>query len=185
MKYGWWIIVVVALLFSSLVVTSCRSGGDGDRILIPTQDLLPAVGEEAPDDIVPTPGGVAYRANVHQQGEENSWLPIESIAVTLDGIYLGYRDYIETKAGETRNNIFGVSREDGFWEGSLNLYATSILSGITLAQAVSGGLPGTLATVLIIEVSPEAVPGQYTLEIGLEINGRDYGTVPCIIEVVG
>jgi hypothetical protein len=184
MRYSWGIIVAVALLFGLLAVASCQSGGGEVHILIPTQDLLPAVGEEAPDDIVPTSGGVAYRANVHQEGEENPWPPIESTEVTLDGIYLSYRDHIETKAGETRNNIFSVGQEDGFWEGSLNLYATSIPSGIELAQSICGPSPGALDTVLIIEISPEAAPGQYTLEIGLEIDGSDYGTVPCIIEVV-
>jgi hypothetical protein len=185
MRYSWWIIVAVALFFGLLAVTSCQSGGDGARIPIPTQDLLPAVGEEAPDDIVPTPGGIAYRANVNHQGEENPWPPVETVVVEIDDAWLRYRDHIETKAGETRNNIFSVGQEDGFWEVSLSLYATSIPSGITLAQSIGGASPGTLDTVLMIEVSPNAAPGQYTLEIGLEIDGSDYGTVPCIIEVVG
>lgn len=146
------------------------------------------MGEEAPDDIVGTPGGMAYRANVHQQGVENPWPPIETTEVGLGSgskaVYIRYRDYIKTEAGETRNNIFNVRREGGFWEGSLNLYATSIPSSVTLAQSVVGGIPGTLAAVLTIEISPDAAPGQYTLEIGLEISGKDYGTVPCIIKVI-
>lgn len=145
------------------------------------------MGEEAPDDIVGTPGGMAYRANVHQQGVENPWPPIETTEVVLGSgskaVYIRYRDYIETKAGETRNNIFRVRREGGFWEGSLNLYATGIPSSIKLAQNIGYGLIGTLVAVLVIE-APDAAPGQYTLEIGLEINGRDYGTVPCIIRVI-
>ncbi len=36
----------------------------------------------------------------------------------------------------------------------------------------------------MIEISPEIKPGQCTFEIGLEINGKDYGTIPCTIEVI-
>jgi hypothetical protein len=184
MRYSWGIIVAVALFFGLLAVASCQSGGGEVHILIPTQDLLPAVGEEAPDDIVPTPGGIAYRANVNEFGTENPWSSIETVVVELDNAWLRYRNHIETEAGETRNNIFSVGQEDGFWKGSLNLYATSIPSGIELAQSMCGASPGTLDTVLVIEISPDANPGKYILEIGLEIDGRDYGTVPCTIEVV-
>jgi hypothetical protein len=44
--------------------------------------------------------------------------------------------------------------------------------------------PGVIATVLVIEVSLDVEPGQYAFEIGLEIDGDDYGTVPCTIEVL-
>lgn len=37
---------------------------------------------------------------------------------------------------------------------------------------------------LVLIVAPEVAPGQYSLEIGLEVKGRNYSTVPCIIEVV-
>jgi hypothetical protein len=163
---------------------------------IPTPELtLPPVAEETEeinDDIVPTPGGIAYRANVHSiedMGKEYPGPPIKNTSTTLSyrfsEINVTYRNPIETGAGETRNSIFRVSRESGFYEGTLNLYATTIPPGITLTQCISAGLIGTLATVLVIEISPDVVPGQYNFEIGLEVNGRDYGTVPCTIEVVG
>ena len=178
------VIVVVILL----TVTACQTGGGQNHTPIPARDLLPAAGEEVPDDIVPTPGGMAYRANVHHYGEENPWPPIESSEVALGSgskaVYIRYRDYIETKGGEARNNIFNARRESGFDEGSLNLYATSIPLGVKLAQSVSGGIPGTLATVLVIEISPGVAPGQYNFEVGLEINGKDYGTIPCTIKVL-
>ncbi|GAI32617.1 unnamed protein product, partial [marine sediment metagenome] len=75
---------IMALLVILLAVTACPSGGEG-HTPIPIEDWsLPAVGiEEVPDDIVSTPGGIAYRANVHQQGVENPWPPIESSEVVL------------------------------------------------------------------------------------------------------
>ena len=143
---------------------------------------------EAADDIVGTPGGIAYRGNVHELGKENPWAYIQSTSVTLSNwfneINVRYRDHIETGAGETRNSIFGVSRKGGFDEGRLSLYATTIPPGIEFTQYMSGGMIGTLGAVLIIKVTPDIEPGQHTFEIGLEISGWDYGTVPCTIEVV-
>jgi hypothetical protein len=64
------------------------------------------------DDVVSTPGGLAYRANIHEQGVKNPWPPIESTEVVLGGppdvTRVSYRDHIETKAGQTRNNIFCI-----------------------------------------------------------------------------
>jgi hypothetical protein len=57
---------------------------DETRTYLPIQELLPAMGEEASDDIMPTPGGGTYRANVHQQGVDNPWPSIESTDVVLD-----------------------------------------------------------------------------------------------------
>ena len=182
------IIIATALFVILLGVNACQPGGDETHTPIPTKDLFPAVGEQAPDDIVPTPGGVAYRANVHQQGVENPWPPIESVEVELgsgsNAVNVKYRDYIETKAGQTRNNIFYVRRRGGFWDSRLNLYAVDIPSSIKVFQEGGGGLPGTLASVLVIEISKDVKPGQYTFEIGVEINGKDYGTVPCTIRVL-
>jgi len=145
--------------------------------------------EEAADDIVAAPGGIAYRGNVHELGKENPWPYIQSTSMTLSSwfseINVRYRNHIETGAGETRNSIFGVSRRGGgLDEKILKLYAVHIPPGIELTQYMSGGMIGTLGAVLIIEISTDVTPGQYTFEIGLEINGRDYGTVPCTIEVV-
>jgi hypothetical protein len=181
---------IVALAFAlTLGVTSCQSGRDEARSPIPTGDLLPATGEEAPDDIVFTPGGTAYRANVHQVGEENPWPPVEiTMVVLVNGsseISVWYRDYIETAAGEVRNNILEVWRsEQPLLDSSLNLYSIDVPAGIELTDVGGSAFPGVIATVLVIEVSPDVEPGQYAFEIGLEIDGDDYGTVPCTIEVL-
>jgi hypothetical protein len=37
--------------------------------------------------------------------------------------------------------------------------------------------------VLVIEIAQDVDPGEYPLEIGLEINGKDYGTVTSTMKV--
>lgn len=185
-------LVLITLAAVLLLVTACQT--EKAHIAIPTQDLLPLGEEEAPDDIVATPGGIAYRANVQSNGEDNPLSRVESTEVELDGINVRYRDHVASKADATRNNIFIVSptrnkifivmRDGELWEGSLELYTTSIPPGIEFAQVFGGVTPVTMTMVLIIEISADAEPGQYPLEIGLEIDGEDYGTVPCTIEVV-
>jgi len=69
---------------------------------------------EAPDDILPAPGmGPQYRANmtaVRRGGTHvvNPWPPILGTEVTIgtppNTAQITYRDYIETEAGQTRNN---------------------------------------------------------------------------------
>ncbi len=154
---------------------------------IPTTSVPPATGGEAPDDIMVTPFGPAYRANFYQEGVENPWLSIQITEAVLgddvDVAHVWYRDYIETKAGETRNNIVIVRTPD--WDiQSLNLYASNIPSGIEIAERERWHGPRTIASVLIIEIAQDIQPGEYTFEIGLEIDGKDYGSVPCIIKIV-
>lgn len=178
-------LLTIAVCLMIMATTACQP----TRTPVPVRDILPiAEGPEAADDIIPTPGGGAYRANVHHQGVENPWPPIESTSVVLgsgaDTLNIGYRDYIETEAGEIRNNIIRVGKEGGLFDSRLALYSVDVPTGIELTDGGRGvGLPGALGAVLVIEIFSDVTPGQYTFEIGLEIDGRDYGTVPCTIEV--
>ena len=141
---------------------------------------------QQPDDVVPTPGGAAYRANVHQQGVKDLWPPIETSEVVLtDNVIVTYRASIVTAAGETRNNIVGV-RKAGFHNNpALTLLVSNIHAGIEVKEGEKGGgLPGTANEVLIIEVLKSTLPGEYIFDIGVEFNGKDYGKIPCTIKVV-
>jgi len=140
-------------------------------------------GAERPDDIIPTPGGPQYRANVHQEGVENPWPPIETKEESLDeNVICIYRTYIETKAGEARNNIIRVVTPGGDIR-SLSLHASNIPNGIEVKQGMEWHGPHSVAQVLIMEISQDIEPGQYTLEISVEIDGKSYGKVPCTIKV--
>ncbi len=154
------------------------------------KEMLPTQGEEAPDDIVPAPGlGPAYRANVHQSGVENPWPPIDTTKVTIvssfetDTVYIRYRDYIETEAGESRNNVISISMGNRA-VGSLNLYTVNLPTGIEVTEGMRWHGPGPVSSVLVIEISPDVEAGEYSFGIGIEIDGKDYGTVSCTIEVI-
>jgi len=162
-------ILAVASVFILLSITACQPG-------------------EAPDDIIGGPGGPAYRANFHQQGEENPWPPIKANGVDLgddtDAAHIAYRDYIETKAGQVRNNIFTVSKPDRNLNHVVVLEVSNIPTYIEVTEARRWYGPGIVKTVLEIEISRQVKPGEYNFEVGVKIDGRDYGTVPCTIKVI-
>jgi hypothetical protein len=180
---------ILAMMVILLTAISCQTGGSDSLTPIPTKDLLPVVGEEAPDDIITTPAGPAYRANLQQEGVENPWPPIENTMVALSSgakkAHIFYRDYIETEAGETRNNILNILATVKKIR-NLNLYAVSIPTGMEVAEGMRWNPPVQDAwmLVLVIETAQDVEPGQYTVEIGVEINGKDYGTLPFVIEVL-
>ncbi len=142
---------------------------------------------QQPDDIVTTPGGAAYRANVHQQGVRDLWPLIETSEVVLaDNVTITYRADIETKAGESRNNIvfLRIPGRHDLGISNLNLSVSNSPSGIEVREGEGGGgLPGTIAQVLIIEISQNVKPGEYSFEIKVEFEGEDYGQLPCTIKV--
>ena len=141
-------------------------------------------GPERPDDIMPTPGGPIYRTNFHQEGVENPWPPIQTEEVVLaDDVHVTYRANIETKAGKGRNNIVYVRVPDKDI-GSASIEVVNPLTGIEVKRGIQWHGPGTIAQVLVIEISQDVEPGQYTFEIGVEIDGKDYGTIPCTIKVI-
>lgn len=153
---------------------------------IPNKGFLPQpIETEAPDDIVHTPGGDAYRANVHQMGVPDKWPSIQSVYVTPGDINIHYRSSIETKAGEIRNNIISVYNNEGqFIDNDLSLYSVAVPDGISLTDIGGGGRPGMLLTVLAIEISLGVTSGQYSFQIGIQIDGEDYGTIPCTVQVI-
>lgn len=170
-------VIAIALLVSMVVaVTACQ----------PAAPPYPAPGEEAPDDILFTPGGLAYRANSNQAGAPNPWRPIEMRTLSLgsgpDAPSVTYRDHIETRAGEARNNIV-IAATPGRLGSTFDVYVTALPAGIDVEAGRRWSGPGKINQVLIVEASQDLEPGQYSFEIGLVVDGEDYGTVPVTIEV--
>jgi hypothetical protein len=187
------LILAMVVLFSILPsITGCIRSSPENRYYIPLESSSSQEGEEVADDVVPQPGGIAYRANVHQAGDENPWPSIESTTVRLNSgkpeITLRYRNEIVTQAGETRNNIFTILKIDDWVEPNevtnIKYYTSHKPKGFILTYYLYAGLAGSLRPILSIEVLEETQPGRYKLDIGLEIKSKDYGTVPCVIEVV-
>lgn len=166
------------------------AGKDAIRQPILFQEMPHVQGEEAADDIVPAPGmGPAYRANVHQAGVENPWPPIETTKVTIassfeaDTVYVRYRDYIETGVGESRNNAIFISMGNRA-VGNPNLYTVNLPAGIEVTEGTRWHGPGPVSALLVMDISPDVRPRQYDFGIGIEIDGKSYGIIPCTIEVL-
>ncbi len=156
---------------------------------IPVKEMHPSLtGPEAPDDIIPTPGGPGYRAGLQQQGVENPWPPINTTKVTItssfeaDTVYIRYRDYIETEAGESRNNGVSISMGNRA-VGSLNLYTINLPAGIEVTEGMRWHGPGPVAPVLVMDISTNVKAGEYSFGIDIEIDGKDYG-IPCAVKVL-
>jgi hypothetical protein len=182
-------LVVISFIIVVLLplLSAC---GSSHGALIPS-GALPAPAVEAADDIVLTPGGGVYRANVHEEGVANPWTPV-SVAtaywtVGKDTISVFYRPDIESGAGETHNDIILVSGEEELVPTTheLKLYTESLPDGISVVDSHTAvGRPGVAGTVLVITVSPGIAPGEYTIDIGIEFDGKYYGEIPCKITVI-
>jgi hypothetical protein len=177
MKKSLLLLIIIALMLTPLI--ACK------------------VAEGEADDIIPAPGlGPQYRANVHEQGVKNPWPPIDSAEVTVgeppDIAKITYRDYIETEAGQTRNNLFTIylpnaAPTDTTYIETV-LQAVDVPSGINVTQddwEWHGADPARHSkTALIIEIAPQLGPGDYVFDFNVNINTKDHGTIPCTIHVI-
>lgn len=151
-----------------------------------------------PDDIVTVPGlGPQYRANVHEAGTEEHWVPIESVHELLTNssspVEVIYRNSINTEAGKTVNNIFEVHLINNDIENlsssrlEVNILVIDSPNGITTIETTNwhGSDPARRSKVVVeIEINEQVSPGEYTIVFQVEINNEDYGQLPCIINVL-
>ena len=144
---------------------------------------------EQPDDVVITPDGYAYRANVHQQGVPDQWPPIQTVDVTLTSVnntlQLNYRAEIDTKAGQTRNNIFRLygAGVTSMFSASAVFEPVNLPSGFEAIETQTTIGPTTTA-VMNIQISPQVKTGTYNFQIQVQIGGADYGQVTCTVTVL-
>lgn len=168
------LVLMLALIVAFLAVSGC-------------QRTAPVVPGQSADDVVPAPGlGPTYRANIQQQGIRNPWPPIESMEVALDdNVFLSYRALIEMKRGETRNDIVGVrARSENASSPDVNLVITGLAAGIEVKQERLWVGPSAIKQLLQVQVSRNARPGEYTLHLKVEVNGKDYGEIPATVILV-
>jgi hypothetical protein len=195
------IIIGLLVLFLLSVQIACTK--ETAPATMPTPQAPPAVTspaqeppEAANDDIVSAPGGFTYRAGIHQQGQPD-WPPIQEEETTIQAfsgtIDFRYRDYIETEAGETRNNIvflFGHNAPELSDPLQVQYRAEGLPDGITLERdrEMYGGIGGqdriSSRVVLKITVAPQVEPGEYPFTIRLGYEGKDFGSIPCTIKVL-
>jgi hypothetical protein len=157
---------------------------------------------ETYDDIVLCEHWYEYRANCRVPGPDY----IKEAEVTLSGCKLAprvtYRDHIETKAGEIRYNIFYVGLQDSSLRTEIGrIYVRTGKPPIDYKIKLLGTCPdiqvkkmredfpyigsevGDKLIYLMIEISPQLKPGDYTLHFIVEANGQNCGELPCIIHV--
>jgi hypothetical protein len=149
----------------------------------------------AADDIVTPPGGCTYRANVHQEGQPD-WPAIlqseTSLVSSSQTLSITYRSYIETRAGETRNNIFylkasGTPPLDPL---TVNYEAVDLPGGVTMERdrQMYGGIGGqdkTSSRVLLkVHVASDVKSGEYPFAIQMSFGGTNFGSVPCVLKVL-
>lgn len=160
----------------------------------PAQRLPGAVN----DDVVSAPGGFTYRAFIHQEGQPD-WPPVQEKETTIKAlsgaIDFRYRDYIETKAGKTRNNIillFGQKAPDLLDPLQVSYLAVDLPESISVQrdqnQQMYGGIGGqdkkSSRVVLRISIASQVKPGEYPFAIRLEYEAKDFGSLPCTIKVI-
>jgi hypothetical protein len=191
-------ILSLLALFSVLILGACTVvpntiiTGTISRERVPLSPINYASGLVAPDDIVNTPGAATYRANVHEQGVPDRWPAIATVETRLaagsGAVFVRYRAEITTKAGDIRNNILTIRKESGHFEtddnlADVELYTIGAPADLIFYRHSAGGLPGTIAPLLVIVVPPGLPQGRYEFLVGIEIKGKDYGTLPCSVVV--
>jgi hypothetical protein len=169
---------------------------------------------ETYDDIVDCERFYTYRANCPYVGPKigPNWEPgpdyIRGSEVSLSGCEfatsVGYRDHIETRAGEIRYNIFHIAlrpssvntdelvlRHKQTGEPIIN-YELKLRGTSPDVQVkkigeeywgLGGAIFGDKLFFLNIEISPQARPGDYTLHFIVDANGQNCGELPCVIQV--
>jgi hypothetical protein len=159
---------------------------------------LPGIGQAA-DDIVFTPGGPAYRANVHQMGVISPWPPVPTTNATLGNpggqAEIEYRNNIQTDAGQTRNNLFYITLPDvsptdtSLPPLTISLQAQNLPAGIIAVQTDlswhDGDPARRAAAAMTVQVPADVAAGDYSFNIDVTLNGTDYGTLPCTVSVSG
>ncbi|HJX36007.1 MAG TPA: hypothetical protein VJ280_03515 [Dehalococcoidales bacterium] len=147
------------------------------------------------DEAEITPGGWRYRADFIQY-----YLP----RVQQDDVIIGtvpnrceiiYRSNITTPAGETRTNIFFITLVDvsndipatSVTPIQVNLVAIDLPDGLIFTSDGEGteSDPWRACEVLThIQIDKSLKSGGYSFQFDVNVNGTDYGRIPCAIEIV-
>jgi hypothetical protein len=163
-----------------------------DAPIAPPLPTLAALPENrwAQDDLMYIPTGITYRNS--RDPSATGWpftTPETATAELTKGsttIKVIYRQKIETAAGDFRNNIIQLSGSfDPFKDNTPNLYIRNIPKGFSFYQIGESQLGWRPAdeSILVISVASDTHLGRYLFDIGVILNGIDYGTVPCTVTV--
>ena len=203
-----YIVIIIILVVVLAISISCKNTPPqpiAPEQALPAKQETPQTNPAGPppgtlgaanDDVVSAPGGFTYRAGIHQEGQPD-WPPVQEKETTIKAISgtidFRYRDYIETKAGETKNNIiflFGQKAPDLLDPLQVNYVAVDLPNGISIQrdQQMYGGIGGqdkkSSRVVLRISIASQVKPGEYPFAIQLEYEGKEFGSLPCTVKVL-
>ena len=209
-------VIIVVIMISLIVMpTACANNSEtsatthkptfagGEMELIPPGEMItyhldvaPGTPGAASDDIVTPPGGYTYRVKVLEL-DKPEWPPVDEIEISIDAlggtIRCQYREYIETKAGEIRNNIlylFGDEAPDLADPLDIEYYVGGLSGGISimLGSKNYGGAAGhniqSIKAVFQIDIASQVGMGEYTFFIILVYKGEEITTLPCTVSVI-
>jgi predicted small lipoprotein YifL len=183
------------LLLFLLALTACGKPG---QVLVPTAtNWVPTFGQaQNSDDIIITSGVPAYAGNTSSANTTGTLNPVSIIQTTLSQneifAHITYRVAIESQKPAVRNDIINVFltgkninfSQPGNTIQSLGFYTLDLPRGVTITEGMQ--LPGDLSTssVLVLNITEDAKTGKHEFEIGLIINGVDFGTLPCTLTLI-
>ena len=180
--------IAFVVIVSLLALSGCSSGNSTPPVGTtgsPSASQSASPTPEAADDLIFTPAGVIiYRVNLNAP---NKWPVIPTVTKTFvvdtDTISVTYRDYIETKAGQTRNDIISII--DTERQIRYNQIGPNPIGSASISFTVVGlpaGITADTEGPIKFKISSDVKSAQYTFQINVQINGASY-TLPCTIKV--
>ena len=105
---------------------------------------------------------------------------------SMDAPHVVYRNDIETSSGQTRYNIIDVwipSRSMEAENVTLRLANTYPEFGIEYLLMINADYDGHYRTALKIDISSQAMPGNYNIEVLVFLNRKYCGKIPFTLHV--
>jgi hypothetical protein len=194
MKKKIFLALVTFALLCPLALSAC--GGPGQATIPTATNWVPTFGAaQNSDDIIITAGGPTYAGNMASANTTGPLEPVSIAQVTLSQnslfAHITYRAAIESPKPAVRNDIINVfltgkdvnTSQPSNTIQSLSFYILDFPRGVTVTEGTQ--LPGGLSTssVLVLDIAADASTGQHDFEIGLIINGIDYGNLSCTLTI--
>jgi hypothetical protein len=181
----------LVLAAAMLLLAGCGGGVPRSSVTTPAPDSLhrylpvdsnaaiySTVSSGNPDDVVLVPDGARYRGNV-----QTDVPPVPLATAQPDGVVVTWRPSMTVKAGQTKYDIIKVLTSVPIT--SAYLYADGAPSWLGLLVKPAYVPSDTVwGPVLIVTFGPNAPVGTYELDLGIIVNGVDFGTVPITLNIL-
>jgi hypothetical protein len=147
------------------------------------------------DDIVLTLGGPSYAANTASANVTSTLTPVSIAQITLTksgtNAYISYRAVIESQRPAVHNDIINVflmgqiinPNEPTHAVQGMSVYTVNLPDGVTVTEGMNFNGALSSSSVLVFNVSETAKTGKHDFKIGLVINGIEFGTITCTLDI--